>query len=72
MSFATTQPKALAAAVGNVAGTGSVLNSGTATAVASSTKVSPAAAEEVSAPSAAGFVAHAQVYRAMAGQVATT
>jgi hypothetical protein len=70
MSFVTTQPEALAAAAGNLAGIGSVMTSGSAAAAAPTTGVIPAAADEVSALTAAQFVAHAQLYQAMATQAA--
>jgi hypothetical protein len=70
MSFVTTQPEALAAAAGNLAGIGSVMTSGTSAAAAPTTGVIPAAADEVSALIAAQFAAHAQMYQAMAAQAA--
>lgn len=70
MSFVTTQPEALAAAAGNLAGIGSVMTSGSAAAAARTTGVIPAAADEVSALTAAQFVAHAQMYQTMATQAA--
>ena len=70
MSFLTTQPELLAAAAGNLAGIGSVMTAGSAAAAAPTTGVIPAAADPVSALTAAQFAAHAQMYQAMAGQAA--
>jgi hypothetical protein len=70
MSFVTTQPDLLAAAAGNLAGIGSAMTSGSAAASAPTTGVIPAAADEVSALTAAQFVAHAQMYQAVAAQAA--
>jgi PE family len=70
MSFVTTQPEALAAAAGNLAGIGSVMTVGSAAAAAPTTGVIPAAADEVSALTAAQFAAHAQLYQAMATRAA--
>jgi len=70
MSFVTTQPEALAAAAGNLAGIGSVMSAGNAAAATPTTGVIPAAADEVSALTAAQFAAHAQMYQVMAAQAA--
>jgi hypothetical protein len=70
MSFVTAQPEALAAAAGNLAGIGSAMSAGNAAAAAPTTGVIPAAADEVSALTAAQFAAHAQMYQAMAAQAA--
>jgi hypothetical protein len=59
MSFVTTQPEALAAAAGTLQGIGSTL---------SAQNAAPAAADEVSALTAAQFAAHAQMYQAVSAQ----
>jgi hypothetical protein len=70
MSFVTAQPEALAAAASSLAGIGSAMNSANAAAAAPTTGVVPAAADEVSALTAAQFAAHAQMYQAVAAQAA--
>ncbi|OBJ11727.1 PE family protein [Mycobacterium sp. 1482292.6] len=69
MSFVTTQPEALAAAAGNLQTIGSTLSAQNA-AAAPTTGVAPAAADEVSALTAAQFAAHAQMYQAVSAQAA--
>lgn len=68
MSYVTTQPEALAAAASTLQGIGSTLSSQNAAAAAPTTGVVPAAADEVSALTAAQFVAHAQMYQAVSAQ----
>lgn len=68
MSFVTTQPEALTSAAGNLAGLGSALSAQNAAAAAPTTGVVPAAADEVSALTAAQFAAHAQMYQAVSAQ----
>jgi hypothetical protein len=70
MSFVTTQPEQLAAAAGELAGIGLQMNAQNAAAAAPTTGVVPAAADEVSALTAAQFAAHAQMYQAMSAQAA--
>ena len=70
MSFLTTQPEALTAAAGNLLGIGSSMNAQNAAAAAPTTGVVPAAADEVSAVTAAQFAAHAQMYQAVSAQAA--
>jgi hypothetical protein len=70
MSFVTTQPDALSAAAGSLQGIGSGVSSQNAAAAAPTTGVVPAAADEVSALTAAQFVAHAQLYQAVSAQAA--
>ncbi|HTQ21512.1 PE family protein [Mycobacterium sp.] len=70
MSFVTTQPEALAAAAVNLAGLGSMMDAGAAAACAPTTGVTPAAADEVSALTAAQFTAHAQIFQAVAAEAA--
>jgi PE family protein len=68
MSFVTTQPEALAAAAGSLQGIGSALSAQNAAAAAPTTGVVPAAADEVSALTAAQFAAHATIYQAVSAQ----
>jgi PE family len=68
MSFVTTQPEALAAAAGCLQGIGSTMAAQNAAAAAPTTGVVPAAADEVSALTAAQFAAHAQMYQAVSAQ----
>ena len=70
MVYLTTQPEALAAAAGNLAAIGSVMNAAGAPAAAPTTGVVPAAADPVSALIAAQFAGHALTYQAMAAQAA--
>ncbi len=70
MSFVTTQPEALSAAAGSLHGIGSAVSSQNAAAQGPTTGVVPAAADEVSALTAAQFVAHAQLYHAVSAQAA--
>jgi hypothetical protein len=70
MSFVTTQPEALTAAAANLAGLGSAMSTQNAAAAPPTTGVVPAAADEVSALTAAQFAAHAQTYQAMSAQAA--
>jgi hypothetical protein len=70
MSFVTTQPEALAAAAGGLQGIGSALSAQNAAAATPTTGVVPAAADEVSALTAAQFAAHAQMYQAVSAQAA--
>jgi PE family len=68
MSFVTTQPEALTAAAANLAGIGATMSAQNAAAAAPTTGVVPAAADEVSALTAAQFAVHAQMYQAMSAQ----
>jgi PE family len=70
MSFVTTQPEMLAAAAGDLEGIGSAMSAQNVAAAAPTTAVVPAAADEVSAPTAAQFAAHAQTYQAVSAQAA--
>ena len=70
MSFVTTQPEALAFASANLQGIGSVMSTQNAAAAAPTTGVIPAAADEVSALTAAQFAAHSQLYQAVSAQAA--
>ncbi|UVO11910.1 PE family protein [Mycobacterium sp. SVM_VP21] len=68
MSFVTTQPEALASAAGTLQAIGAALNAQSAAASAPTTGVTPAAADEVSALTAAQFAAHASLYQTVAAQ----
>src|SRR6201994_4218116 len=70
MSFVTTQPEALSAAATSLQGIGAGLSAQNAAAAAPTTGVVPAAADEVSALTAAQFAAHAQMYQAVSEQAA--
>jgi uncharacterized protein (DUF362 family) len=68
MSFVTTHPEMLAAAAGNLQSIGATMSAHNAAAAAPTTGVVPAAADEVSALTAAQFTAHAQMYQAVSAQ----
>ena len=68
MSFVTTQPEALTTAAGNLAGIGTTMSAQNAAAAAPTTGLVPAAADEVSALTAAQFAVHAQMYQAVSAQ----
>jgi PE family len=70
MSFVTTQPALLTEAAGNLTGIGSVMNAENSAAAAPTTGVIPAAADEVSALTAAQFAVHAQMYQVISAQAA--
>jgi hypothetical protein len=70
MSFVTTQPEALTAAASTLQGLGSALSAQNTAAAAPTTGVVPAAADEVSALTAAQFAVHAQLYQAISAQAA--
>lgn len=70
MSFVTTQPELLAAAAGELQGIGAEYDGANAAAAGPTTGVVPAAADEVSALTAAQFSAHAQMYQAVSAQAA--
>jgi PE family len=70
MSFVTTQPELLGEAAVNLQGIGSTMMAGNAAAAAPTTGVIPAAADEVSALTAAQFAAHAEMYQAISAQAA--
>lgn len=63
MSFVITQPELLAAAAHSLAGIGATMSAQNAAAAAPTTAVVPAAADEVSAQTAAQFATHAQLYQ---------
>jgi hypothetical protein len=70
MSFLTTQPADMVAAAGNLHDVGSSIAAQNAAASAPITGVVPAAADEVSALTAAQFGLHAQMYKAVSVQAA--
>ena len=70
MTFVTTQPNMLAAAAGQLAGVGSEVAAQNAAAAAPTTGVAPAAADEVSALTAAQFAAQAAMYQAVSAHAA--
>ena len=70
MSFVTTQPEAIGCGGRHPAGIGSTMSAQNAAAAAPTTGVVPAAADEVSALTAAQFAAHAQMYQAVSAQAA--
>ena len=70
MSFVSTQPAELTAAAENLQGIGSSLAAQNLAAAAPTTGVLPAAADEVSALTAAQFATHAEMYQAISAQAA--
>src|SRR5271163_4977467 len=68
MSFMTTQPDAMASAAGALQGIGSSMAAGNAAAAAPTTGVIPAAADEVSALTAAQFAAQGALYQTISAQ----
>jgi hypothetical protein len=65
MSFVTAHPEMLASAAGNLQCIGCAMEADNTAAAAPTTGVVPAAADEVSALTAAHFAAHAQMYQAI-------
>jgi hypothetical protein len=70
MSFVITQPEMLAAAAGNLQGIGSGVSAENAAAAAPTMGVVPAAADQVSALTAAQFAAHGSLYQTVSAQAA--
>ncbi|MGO9926648.1 MAG: PE family protein [Mycobacterium sp.] len=70
MSFLIAQPAALSAAAGNLAGIGSATSAVNAAVAAPTTGLVPAAADEVSALTAAAFAAHGAQYHEVSAQAA--
>ncbi|MGH3634028.1 PE family protein [Mycobacterium sp.] len=68
MLFTTVQPEMIAAAANNLQGIGSALAAQNAAVAAPTTGVMPAAADEVSALTAAQFAVHAQMYQTVSAQ----
>ncbi len=70
MSFVTTQPEALTAAAGSLAAVGSAMSAQNAAVATPTIGLLPAAADEVSALTAAAFAVHGQLYQAVGAQAA--
>ena len=68
MSYVTTQPEALTATAGHLAALGSALTASSSTVAEPTTGIIPAAADEVSAMSAAAFAAHGLLYQQVSAQ----
>jgi PE family len=68
MSFVTTLPAMLTSAAGELQNIGAALTAGDAAAAAPTTGVIPAAADEVSALTAAQFAAHGALYQEVSAQ----
>jgi hypothetical protein len=68
MSFVTTQPEMLTSAAADLEGIGSAMAAENSGAAVPTTGVVPAAADEVSALTAAQFAIHAQMYQAVSAQ----
>lgn len=68
MSFVTTQPEILTAAAADLEGIGAAMAAQNSAATAPTSGVIPAAADEVSALTAAQFTIHAQMYQAVSAQ----
>ena len=68
MSFLTTHPEMLASAAGDLQNIGAAVAAGNVAAAAPTTGVVPAAADEVSALTAAQFAIHAAQYQALSAQ----
>jgi hypothetical protein len=68
--FVSTPPDALTAGAGTLQGTGSSMSAQNAAAAAPTTGVVPAAADQVSALTAAQFATRAQMYQAVSAQAA--
>ena len=70
MSFVNAQPAELSAAADNLQGIGSIMTAQNAAAASPTTGVVPAAADEVSAMTAAQFATHAEMYQVISAQAA--
>lgn len=70
MSFVTTQPESLSTAANELQSMGTAMNLANTAAASPTTGVVPAAADPVSALTAAQFAAHAQMYQAVSAQAA--
>jgi PE family len=68
MSFVTTQPEVMTWAADNLTGTGSARNAENSAAAAPTTGVVSAAADDISALSAAQFAGHAQMSQVISAQ----
>ncbi|GBE67490.1 PE family protein [Mycobacterium sp. MFM001] len=70
MSFVNTQPEMMTVAALDLQGVGSQMAAGNAAVAGPTTAVAPAAADEVSALTAAVFSTHAAMYQAVSAQAA--
>ena len=70
MSFVTTQPEALTAAAGQLASIASSMTASNSAVAQTTMRVVPAAADEVSALTAAAFTAHGVLYQEVSAQAA--
>jgi PE family len=70
MTFVTTQPELLTEAAGQLHGIGTAITGQNEAIAAPTIGVIPAAADEVSALTAALFASHAQTYQAVSAQAA--
>lgn len=70
MSYVTAQPEALLSSASTLLGIGDSVSTGSAAAAVPTTALIPAAADEVSALTAAQFAAHGQLYQAVSAQAA--
>ena len=70
MSFVNAEPETISAAAGSMAGIGDSMQAGTAAAAGPTTSVVPPGSDIVSAFAATHFVAHAQMFQAVAEQAA--
>ncbi|WP_068179558.1 PE family protein [Mycobacterium sp. UM_CSW] len=68
MSFVTTRPEALTATAGQLAAIGSAMTASNSAVAQSVTGLVPAAADEVSALTAAAFTAHGVLYKEIGAQ----
>ncbi|MFY2860754.1 PE family protein [Mycobacterium sp. THU-M104] len=68
MPFVTTQPEMLDAVAGQLAGAGSAMSAQNKAATAPTTEVIPAAADPVSALTAAQFAVYGQLYQSIGSQ----
>ncbi len=71
MSFVVTAPETVVTAASQLTGIGSAIEAANAAAAALTTRLLPAAADEVSAGIAALMSTHAQEYQLLGGQLAT-
>ena len=70
MTFVTTQPEIMTTAAGQLTGLGTELNAQNAHAMVPTSDVTPAAADEVSALTAAQFASHAALYQTVSAHAA--
>lgn len=70
MTFVTTHPAAISAAAETLSGIGAGVSAQNSAIAAPTTTMPPAAADEVSALTAAQFAAHAQLYQSISAQAA--